>query len=210
MIRVLIADDHALLRESLKEKLMRCPGIQVAGECGRLEEVQKKLAAEKPDVLLLDLKLSDGNALSSLPLLRAKHPSCRIVILTMYDHVRYVQHAMEMKADAFVVKGDSFDELLRAIRSVMKGQTYISSSMRPRWDAVRQRRRKFGSLQSLSAREFQVLVLLGSGAGGKEIAAQLNISEKSVTTYQSRIMRKLSLSNKTDLIRVALESGLVE
>lgn len=210
MIRVLIADDHALLRESLKEKLAKCPDIEVVGEAGRLEDLSKKVAASKPDVLLLDLKLSDGNALSALSDLRAKHPSCKVVILTMYDHVRYVQHAMEIGVDGFVIKGDSFEELLHAIRSAQRGQSYISSTMRERWEAARKKRRKFGSLESLSAREFQVLVLLGGGSSCKEIAAQLDLSEKSITTYQARIMKKLCLSSKADLIRLALEAGLVE
>jgi DNA-binding NarL/FixJ family response regulator len=210
MIRVLIADDHALLRESLKEKLMKCPDFQVVGEISTLAGLPSKIAVAQPDVVLLDLKLSDGNALSILSDLRKRWPSCKVVILTMYDHVRYVQHAMEVGVDGFVVKGDSFEELLRAIRSAVKGQPYVSASMRARWDAARKRRRKFGSLESLSAREFQVLVLLGAGLSCKEIAAQLNVSEKSVTTYRARIMKKLSLSNKADLIRLVFEAGLAE
>lgn len=210
MIRLLIADDHALLRESLREKLSQCADIQVVGEAASLQAVAKKMESDCPDVLLLDVKLSDGNALSILSDLRARWPRCKVVILTMYDHIRYVQHAMDLGAHGFVVKGDSFSDLLRAVRMVAKGQTYLSASLRGRWETARRGRKKFGSLEALSAREFQVLVMIGSGLSCKEIAAQLNLSEKSITTYRARIMKKLSLSNKAELIRLALESGLAE
>lgn len=210
MIRLLVADDHALLRESLREKLSQCADIQIVGEADSLQSVTKKMESDCPDVLLLDVKLSDGNAFTILPELRARWPRCKVIILTMYDHVRYVQHAMDLGAHGFVVKGDSFDDLLRAVRTVAKGQTYLSASLRSRWEAARRGRKKFGSLESLSAREFQVLVLIGSGLSCKEIAAQLNLSEKSVTTYRARIMKKLSLANNAELIRLALESGLAE
>jgi DNA-binding NarL/FixJ family response regulator len=129
----------------------------------------------------------------------------------MYDHVRYALHALESGADGFVVKGSPFQELVQAVRDVHRGQTYISTSMAPKLaDRLRKKDKKDVSLDALSQREFEVFTLLSSGLSVKEAASQIGISEKTVTTYRARLMEKMNLSNKADLIRVALESGLLE
>lgn len=126
----------------------------------------------------------------------------------MYDHPRYATHVLESGAEGFVVKGAPFEELLQGIRKVAGNEKYVSSDMASKL-AVRVGGRRKG-LESLSQREFEVLIELANGYSVKEIAYHLGVSEKSVTTYRTRVMEKLQLPNKTALIRFALESGLVD
>ncbi len=210
MIRLMLADDHAMLREGLRSKFENCRDVTVVGEAASAQELMSVLPNNKPDVLILDVKLPDGNGVTLISQIRTIHPPCKIVILTMYDHVRYAIHALESGADGFVVKGAPFEELLQAVRTVSTNGTFISSIMAPKLLGHLKKGKRKGSLESLSQREFEVLILLGNGLGVKEIAHQLGVSEKSVTTYRSRLLEKLQLDNKADLIRYALEAGLVE
>lgn len=199
-----------MLREGLRSKFADCPDIEMIAEACSGQEVLSLLKLHQPDVIILDIKMPDANGISLMQQIRNTHPTCKFVILTMYDHVRYALHALECGADGFVVKGSSFEELLQAVRDVRNSKTYVSSSMAPKL-ADRLRRKKHDlSLDALSQREFEVLTLLSSGLSVKEAAKQMGISEKTVTTYRARLMEKLNLSNKADLIRVALESGLLE
>ncbi|HOW97143.1 MAG TPA: response regulator transcription factor [Kiritimatiellia bacterium] len=210
MIRLMLADDHVMLREGLRSQLKQSPDLQVVGEAGTPAEVMEQLPSLKPDVLILDLNFPDGNGITLLGQIGQAWPSCRVVVLTMYNHVRYAQHAMESGARGFVVKGAPFEELVEAIRAVHRGETYMCRTMRGRLAAQKRRGRRPDALGSLSQREFEVLVLVGNGLAMKEIAAQLGVSEKSVTTYRARIQQKLQMRNKAELIRFALENGLVE
>jgi DNA-binding NarL/FixJ family response regulator len=210
MIRLMLADDHAMLREGLRSKLANSPDIEIVGEAGCAKELTASIASLKPSVIILDLKLPDANGVTLIRQIKSALPHCKIVVLTMYDHVRYAVHALESGADGFVVKGAPFEELLQAIHAVMSGNTFVSSSMASKLAGHLKRGKRKGSLESLSQREFEVLILLGNGLSVKEIAYQLGVSEKSVTTYRARVMDKLQMANKTDLIRYAIESGLIE
>lgn len=210
MIRLMIADDHAMLREGLRSKFAQCGDLTVVGDCGTGQELLALLATARPDVIILDIKMPDANGISLMQQIHKTHPHCKFVILTMYDHVRYALHALECGAHGFVVKGSPFEELLQAVRDVRKDETYVSSSMTPKLADRLRRKRHTTSLDALSQREFEVFTLLSSGLSVKETAQRMGISEKTVTTYRSRLMDKLSLSSKAELIRVALESGLLE
>jgi DNA-binding NarL/FixJ family response regulator len=209
MIRLVLADDHAMLREGLRSKFETCEDIRVVGEAATAAELMRGLAA-KPDVVVLDMKLPDANGITMVREVKLRQPACRVIILTMYDHARYAAHAFESGADGFVVKGSPFEELLQAVRAVAAGGTYTSPSMTAKLMAHAKRGKRKGSLESLSQREFEVLILLCSGLAVKEVAFQLSVSEKSVTTYRARVMEKLQLSNKTELIRFAIEAGLID
>jgi DNA-binding NarL/FixJ family response regulator len=144
-----------------------------------------------------------------LPQIRHVCPGCKIVILTMYDHVRYASQTLKNGASGFVVKGSPFEELLQAVREVHRNRTFICAAMKDRVAVQKPRGRRQDELSELSSREFEVLILLGNGLAMKEIAAQLHVSGKSVDTYRARIQKKLQLKSKTDLIRYTLEKGLV-
>lgn len=210
MIRLMLVDDHAMLREGLRSKFESCADIQIVGEAASAREFLSKLPAAKPSVAILDMKLPDGNGITLIRQVKEAQPDCRIVVLTMYDHVRYAVHALESGAEGFVVKGAPFDELLKAVRTVAGNGTYVSSAMASKLVGHLKRGKRKGSLESLSQREFEVLILLGNGLAIKEIAGQLGVSEKSVTTYRARVMEKLQLASKAEIIRYALEAGLVE
>ena len=210
MIDLLLVDDHAMLREGLRSKFADCDDVNIIGEAGDGKELLALLKTAKPDVIIMDIKMPDTSGISLMQHVANIVPNCRVVILTMYDHVRYALHALESGAHGFVVKGSPFDELLQAVRDVHENKTYISSTMAPKLADRFRRRKDDMSLDSLSQREFEVFTLLGSGLSLKEAASQMGISDKTVTTYRARLMEKLDLSNKADLIRVALELGLVE
>jgi len=210
MIRLMLVDDHEMLREGLRSKFASCPDIDLVGEAGTAAELEQKFDKAKPNVLILDMKLPDANGVTLLQRIKNKYPHCKIVILTMYDHVRYAVHSIEGGADGFVVKGAPFEELLQAVRTVAKNGTFVSPLMAAKLVGHLKKGKHKGSLESLSEREFQVLILLGNGLAVKEIAYQLGVSEKSVSTYRSRLTEKLELAHKADLIRFAIEAGLVE
>lgn len=210
MITLMLADDHAMLREGLRSKFASSPDIEVVGEAASAKELMTEITTLKPSVMILDIKLPDANGMTLIRQIKTALPKCRIIVLTMYDHVRYAVHALESGADGFVVKGAPFEELLQAIHTVSSGNTFVSSTMAAKLAGHLKRGKRKGSLESLSQREFEVLILLGNGLAVKEIALQLGISEKSVTTYRARVMEKLQMANKTDLIRYAIESGLIE
>lgn len=210
MIDLLLVDDHAMLREGLRSKFADCDDVNIIGEAGDGKQLLALLKTAKPDVIIMDIKMPDTSGISLMQHVANIVPNCRVVILTMYDHVRYALHALESGAHGFVVKGSPFDELLQAVRDVHENKTYISSTMAPKLADRFRRRKDDMSLDSLSQREFEVFTLLGSGLSLKEAASQMGISDKTVTTYRARLMEKLDLSNKADLIRVALELGLVE
>jgi two-component system invasion response regulator UvrY len=210
MIKLMLVDDHERLRQGLRSKFEACPDIRVAGEAGSAHDLLLHIKTIRPDVMLLDIKLPDGNGISLLSKIKSMLPSCKIVILTMYDHVRYALHALENGAEGYVVKGSAFEELAQAVRDVQQGKTYISSVMAPKLADRLRRKRPESSLDSLSTREFEVFTLLSSGLSVKSAAQQMSLSEKTVTTYLTRIKEKLNLSSKVDLVRIALESGLLE
>ena len=210
MIKLMLVDDHAMLREGLRSKFEKCPDIQIVAEAGSAHELMTKLPEARPTVILLDMKLPDANGITLIRQIKEAHPQRRIVVLPMYDHARYAEHALESGADGFVVKGSAFEELLQATRSVAEGKPFVSAGMAAKLGGRLKKGKRTGQLESLSQREFEVLVLLGTGLSVKEIAGQLGVSEKSVTTYRARVMEKLQLNTKSDLIRYTIEAGLVE
>ncbi len=210
MIHLLLADDHAMLRQGLRSILEACDDLRVTAEAGSGQEAMERLKQTPCDVVILDLNLPDANGLHLIGRIKTAHPTVKIVVLTMYDHVHYALHALEEGAEGFVVKGASFEELLKSVREVAAGRTYVSSDMASKLLGRVKHGQAKTPLDSLSQREFEVLTMLGRGMSLKQAAAQLGISEKSATTYRARAMEKLSLSNNADIYRFTLESGLAQ
>ena len=210
MSKLVIVDDHAMLREGLKSKFSECADIEVVGEAGSCEELFALLGQQHADVVLLDIKLPDCNGVGAIQRIKAAHPRCKVVILTMYDHVRYALHALESGADGYIVKGSPFEELIQAVRDVRRNRTYVSAAVAPKLIDRFKRGKHKTSLDALSPREFESLTILSSGLSLKEAAERMGVSEKTVSTYRARFMEKLNLSNNTDLIRFALETGLLD
>lgn len=209
MIDLILTDDHAMLREGLRRKFEDLEKFHVVGEAGSAAELIKLLPLSPCPVILLDIKLPDQSGLQLIPMIKKLSPSCRVVILTMFNHSRYLLQALEGGADGFVVKGAPFAELLKAIEEVVNGRCYVCSEMAPHLASQVHRPKGHSALDALSDREFEVLTLLAGGLSPQMVGEQLGINSKTVGTYRYRLMEKLQLETTSDLIRFALENGVI-
>ena len=205
---VLIADDHSVVRAGLRQILAGEPEITVVGEAANGNELMARLGATPADVLLLDVTMPGTRFPTLLADLKARYPALRVLVLSMQPEDQFAGRALRDGAAGYVSKQHSSQELLDAIRKVVRGGTYISpafaehlaASLAGRVPAVRH--------EALSDREHEVLRLIGAGRTGGEIAAELSLSPKTVSTYRTRILRKLDLRTTADLIRYALQHQL--
>jgi len=211
-IRVMLVDDHAVLRAGMRLLLGAQPDFEVVGEAGTITTAHTLALQTRPDLLVLDLSLPGG---ASLPLIeRLARDGCRprVLILSMHDDPAYVRAALAAGALGYVVKTLREEDLLRALRDVSRGKLTIDMDDPQKTTAIFQMQpelsRPQGQRGRLSHREEQVLKLLGQGFSNLEIARQLDISPKTVATYRARLSEKLGLSSTADFVRFAVDSGL--
>ncbi|MFO7321524.1 MAG: response regulator transcription factor [Chloroflexota bacterium] len=213
--RILLADDHAILRSGLRLLIEGQPGLEVVGEAGDGQEALEKARTLKPDLILLDLNMPGLDGLAALPQIREQSPDSRVLILTMHDDVSYLQQALNAGASGYVLKRAVDSELLLAIETVLRGETYVHSAM------TQKLLQKMTSEQSaakdapdpwdtLSERERDVLRLVALGNTNQEIADELFLSVKTVETYRARGMEKLGLQTRAQLVKSALKRGLLD
>ena len=207
-IRVLIADDHAILRSGLRMLIRAEPDMEVVGEATDLDETIRLARSLAPNVVTLDLSMPGSTGLASVEKLRAAVPSARIVVLTMHDDAAYVRSAIALGASGYLAKSAADSTLIGAIRSVARGGLFIDVIDAARHKAPPDAARA-STLSTLSAREREVLGLVALGHTNREIAALLSLSVKTVEGYRSRVMRKLGLTSRADITRVAIELGLL-
>lgn len=209
MIKLMLVDDHAMLLEGLARQFEDLKDFQVVGRATNGRDALHLAETAQPDVMTLDVNLPDMSGLSLIPRLKALAQPPRVLVLTMYDHERYAASALEAGADGFLAKGAPFDELQRAVRELAAGGTYVPVGL-----AVKLKSRTGTAvahpLASLSEREFAVLAALSRGKQLKQVADELGISDKSVSTYRARLMKKLGLSSGSELVRFALEHGVLK
>ena len=206
-IRVLLADDHALMREGLRALLATVPDIEVVGEAGSGREAERQVLQLNPDVVLMDVAMPDLNGIEAARLIHARCPAVRIVILSMYATTEYMYRAFEAGASGYLLKEAAVEELITAVRTVHEGRRYLSPAVAesvPDLSAGHAR----SPVDSLSARERQVLQLVVEGKTSSEIARMICLSPKSVQTYRSRLMMKLGVRDVPSLVKFALEHGL--
>jgi two-component system response regulator NreC len=209
-IRVLIADDHAILRSGLRLLIDAEPDLAVVGEAGDFAEAIRLATSLQPDVVTLDLSMPGGSGLASIERLRAAAPASRLIVLTMHDDPAYVRSALAVGASGYVAKSAADDALIGAIRSVHRGRLFVDVPSIVGGDVPGPA--KTGAetpLERLSAREREVLGLLALGHTNRAIAEQLGLSTKTVESYRARILEKLGLETRADLTRVALDLGLL-
>ena len=210
MIRVLIADDHAIVRAGLRQIVAETADITVADEASNGLEVMEKISKAHYDVALLDISMPDNIGLETLKAIRTQKPALPILILTMHPEEQYAIRALRAGASGYVTKGSAPDELIGAIRKVVAGGKYVSSSLAERlaselaYDTPRKPH------ETLSDREYQVLIMIASGKNVTDIAEALSLSVKTVSTYRARIMEKLDLHNNVELGRYAIENHLID
>ncbi len=204
-IRVVLADDHALMRRSLRLLLEGEEGVDVIAEAGDLASAVSHVHGHRPHVLVLDLGMSNGSNIEAIGQLRERAPETQIVVLTMQDNPVFAQHAFAAGALGFVAKELADSELPQAIRAAARGEQYVSPRVAPRLDALRS---SFTEDQ-LTSREVEVLRLIALGHTSVEIARKLHLSPRTVETHRARIHRKLGLTTRAELVRYALRRGLL-
>lgn len=214
--RVLIADDHAVLRAGLRMLLNAQPDMEVVDEAADSREALTKVRELRPHVLTLDLTMPGGGSVKLIEQIREECPQTRVVVLTMHDDPAYLRAVLAAGGAGYVVKSAADAELLTAIRATMQGRIYVNLPHREGAAANaagsasdRQLPQKAG-MASLSLREREVLGYLGRGHTNQEIATKLFLSVKTVETYRARLLAKLGLKTRADLVRYAQEVGLTD
>ena len=206
-IRVLLADDHALMREGLRALLTAIPDIEVVGEVRTGREAQRQVLQLDPDVVLMDIAMPDLNGIEAARLIHAKCPAVRIVMLSMHATSEYVYRAFEAGASGYLLKESAVEEVITAVRTVHEGRRYLSPALAESVPGLGSAYTR-SPVDSLSARERQVLQLVVEGRSSSEIAHMIHLSPKSVETYRSRLMVKLGVRDVPSLVKFALEHGL--
>jgi two-component system response regulator NreC len=204
-VRVLIADDHALVRSGLRALLEAQPDMEVVGEAEDGVMVVERCSKLKPDVVLMDLTMPGRGGVSATEDLRSQCPDTKVVVLTMHDDDAYVRLARLAGAAGFVLKKSLATELIRAIRAVHAGKTHF-----PAGESAPVLRTAGAPLDLITDREREVVTLIALGHTSAEIASKLHISEKTVETHRAHIVEKLGLRTRADLVRFALEHGLLK
>ena len=205
---VIIADDHAVVRKGLRLLIDAEPGLRVIAEAGTVPEAVRKTRALRAGVLILDLNMPGGSSLEAIPELREQAPMTAIVVLTMQNDPAFARQALQSGAAGFVLKEAADDELLEAIRLAADGGTYLNPSLGARLAA--QPPEPAGPPDDLSERELSVLRLIALGHTNSEIAAELHLSVRTVESHRAHIQQKTRRSSRAELVRYALEHGLVD
>jgi DNA-binding NarL/FixJ family response regulator len=210
MLHVILCDDHPIFREGLKKILLPHSDIKVDAEAGSGAELMQKMEGKRFDVVILDISLQDMNGLDVVKALQASGSKAAILILSMHPEEHYALRALKAGAAGYLQKESVPEELINAIRKIARGGKYVTPSLAERLAYQLEPDAEKSPHDLLSDREYQVLCLLASGKGVKEIAAELAVSPPTVATYRSRILAKLNLTTTVDLVRYALTNGLVE
>ncbi|MCC7053269.1 MAG: response regulator transcription factor [Gemmatimonadaceae bacterium] len=210
MIRVALADDHAMLRQGLGALLSAQHGIAVAGEAGTADELFALLRAVAVDVLVLDVSMPGPGLSAVLAALRADHPAVRTIVLSMYPEEQYAARALKSGAMGYLTKDRSPEHLVAAVRKVAAGGRYVTATLAEHLAAGLGGAGERAPHEALSEREFAVLQGIGAGRSMKELSAALGISPKTASTYRVRVLEKLGATSNAELVRYALRHGLVD
>ena len=209
-MKILIADDHALIRRGVREILEETPLALVVEEAGSASETLKATHDTTYDIVLLDISFPDGNGLDVLRQIRALCPHTRVLLLSMYPEEQYAERGLRLGASGYLTKDSTPNELLVAIQKLSVGGKYITQALAERLaDRIKEEIIR-SPHETLSNREFQVLKRLGAGRSLHEIAAELSLSPKTVSTYRRRLLEKLNLKTEADIIHYVIENRLGE
>jgi len=213
-IKVVIADDHAVVREGIKMILSREPDIEIVGEAGNGREALDLVAKTKPHVVVMDISMPEMGGVEATRRVKEAHPKVNVLALTMHEDESYVFQLLKAGASGYVLKRGAAQDLVQAIRSAARGEAFLYPSVArsvladylKRVEAGEERHRFDG----LTDREREILALIAEGLSNQEIARKLYISIKTVQTHRTHIMEKLDLHNRAQLVRYAIRKGLIE
>lgn len=210
-MRVVIVDDHVLVREGLKKVLRKAEGFDIIGEASSSEELlSKKGLLEKTDVLILDITLPGRSGLELLKDLKTRYPAVKTLILSMHPETRFATRALRSGAWGYISKAHAAEELVNALRKVERGKKHISAEIAEQLVEETRDEKKHLPHSRLSEREFQILRSLAEGKRLKDIAESLSLSIYTISTYRTRILKKMGMKSNAQLIRYAIEQELVE
>jgi DNA-binding NarL/FixJ family response regulator len=211
VLRIVLADDHTLVRAGFGALLQRFPDFAVVGEASNGRDTLRLIEELDPDVALVDISMPELNGLETTARMTKEHPRTRVIVLSMHAEEEYVRQALVSGAAGYILKGASEAELELAIRAVARGDNWLSPSVsRPVLDAYsRSAQVSWGPFEVLTARQREVLQLIAEGHSTKDIAERLDLSVKTVETHRSQIMKRLSIRDVQGLVRYAIRVGMV-
>ena len=210
-IKIMIADDHSMIREGLKNLLELDGDIQVIAEAVDGEDCLNKLQVVKPDVLLLDINMPKKNGLEVLKSLKSKKSKLKVLVLTVHNEIEYLMKAVDIGVNGYVLKDSESAELKKAIFTVAEGESYIQPSLIPALNAkMIETKKDAEKIKSLTKRELDVLKLLAVGMYNKEVGKRLEISERTVKNHVSNIFKKLGVTDRTQAAVFAIRNNLVQ
>jgi DNA-binding NarL/FixJ family response regulator len=209
-MRVLIADDHPVVREGLAAMLSRESDIEVVGEAQNGKVAIEKARELKPDIVLMDLRMPEVDGIEAIRRIKLENPRVKFIVLTTYDNDEYIFKGIEAGARAYLLKDAPRGELFKAIRAVNKGESLIEPAIAGKvLDRLAELSRQTQSPETLSERELEVLTLIAKGASNKLIATSLNIGESTVKTHIQNIFHKLNVGDRTEAVTEAIKKGIV-
>jgi DNA-binding NarL/FixJ family response regulator len=208
-MKILICDDHKIVRDGLRQILRQLQCVTLIDEAGSGNELLEQLKKEEFNIVLLDISLPDKNGLEVLQSVKSKWPATNVLMLSMHPQQQYAKRALSLGASGYLTKDTASDELLLAVQKVSQGGKYISQSLA---ENLALRLAKDDNQQEheiLSSREFEIMIKLANGKSLQDIANELFISNKTVSTYRSRIMEKMEFHKNTELTRYCIENSLI-
>lgn len=208
-IRILLADDHAVVRSGLKRFLEQNPELEVIAEAGDGEGAYQLYTEHQPDVAVLDLSMPGMGGLEAARRILARHPAARLLVFSMHEHVSFATQALKAGIKGYVVKTGAPEEILTAVQEIMRGRIFISPQLAQKI-AMQSIAGESDPLHQLSAREFEVFRLFAEGKDTEEIAQMLKISQKTVANYHTLIKQKLGVSTSIEMVRIAMRYGIIE
>jgi DNA-binding NarL/FixJ family response regulator len=210
MIKVLIADDHAILRRGLKQILAEIPSVEVVDEAMNGIEVLSMVGKKRYDLILLDIAMPGRNGLDVLKQLKAEKPDLPILMLSMHPEEQYALRALKAGASGYLTKESAPDELINAVQKILQGGKYVSESLAEWFVSDLSKPVNKAPHQILSDREYQIMCMLAAGKSVSEIGEELALSVKTVSTYRTRILTKMDMKSNADITRYALENSLLQ
>jgi DNA-binding NarL/FixJ family response regulator len=210
-VRVMLADDHALVRAGLRALLQSLDGVEVVADVGGGHEALQAVATLQPDVVFMDIAMPGLNGLEAAERMMKQWPSVRLIMLSMYTNEDYVRQALSTGAAGYLQKGADPAELELAIKAVMRGETYLTPAVSKQvvHNYLEQSGKKTGGLQELTPRQREVLQLIAEGHSTKDMAQRLNVSVKTIETHRTELMHRLGIHDVAGLVRYAIRIGLV-
>ena len=208
-IRIMLVDDHAVVRAGVRRLLEQDTRFEVVAECDSGERAYQQFGEYLPDITVIDLSMPGMGGMEAINRITTRYPTAKLLVLSMHESAAFASQALKAGARGYLAKNSLAEELIGALESITKGQTYINATI-SKQIAQQFLSNEDNPLQQLSAREFEIFRLLAEGCDSNLIATTLNISSKTVANYQTSIKQKLGINNSVELVRLAIKTGLIQ